>query len=483
MSLLAQLYRLDLLSPKGLFYLGGSFLRDKSNLLAFIRNKSKLNGDHIAVQDEFGTLTYRQLYKKAKALAAYWQSKNDISKQSNLVFLARNSAESIVALVAASCTGCTLHFLNPDMSQSQLETYLSQHPQAFVVDTIKRYTISSKRLLSLETDSKSRPFKPQNMGRMLVLSSGTSGTFKKAERQSKPNSFLAPFFALIKTLKLDKQKNALITAPIYHGYGLAASIMCLSLGKQIFFQEKLEPERLSQFNDRNVDLIIGVPAALSRIVDKSRDLNINMILTGGAAMSEQLYHKITERFGHSVYNLYGTSESGFVCIAEPQHLKLNPKTIGSNIRRVKHRINSDGILELKTGWSMSTKKGQWVSSGDLAELDSNGLLTLKGRSDDMIVSGGENVYLFEIEDSLKSQEWCIDCKCDKLDDEEFGQRYKLYISTTLRSEDDIKARMQEMFPRYAQAKQILIQTDIKFNELGKFIKPSPDLQKTEDTTY
>lgn len=483
MSLITQLYRLDLLSPKGLYYLSGSFLRDKSNLLSLVRHRARLNGNALAVQDEFGTLTYKQLYNKAKALASHWQFANGINKRSTLVFLARNSTVSVTALVAASCTGCTIHFLNPDMSQAQLESYISQHPQAFIVDTIKRYTISSKRLLSLEADSKPRSFKPQNMGRMLVLSSGTSGTFKKAERQSKPNSFLAPFFALIKTLKLDKQKNALIIAPIYHGYGLAASIMCLALGKQIFYQEKLAPERLSRFNEGNIDLIIGVPTALSRIVDKSRDLNVNMILTGGAAMTEQLYHKLTERYGHSVYNLYGTSESGFVCIAEPQHLKLNPKTIGRTIRGVKYRINSEGILELKTSWSMSTKKGQWVSTGDLAELDSNGLLTLKGRSDDMIVSGGENVYLFEIEDGLKSQEWCIDCKCIKVNDEEFGQRYDLYISTTLRYEDDIKARMQEMFPRYAQAKHIHIQADIKFNELGKFIKPSLNLQKTEDTTY
>lgn len=481
--MIAQLYRLDLLSAKGLYYLGGSFLRDKSNLLALVRHKSKLNGDAVAIQDELSAITYKQLYNKAKALAAKWQSAYSVNNHTTLVFLVRNSVESLTALVAASCTGCTIHFLNPDMSQAQLESYLSQHPQAFVIDTIKKYKFSSNRLLSLKTDSISRPLISRNMGKMLVLSSGTSGTFKKAERTSKANAFLAPFFALIKTLKLDQQKNALITAPLYHGYGLAASIMCLTLGKQIFYQEKLIPERLSQFNDGNIDLIIGVPTALGRIADNAQDLKVRMILTGGAAMSEHLYQKLTEKYGHIIYNLYGTSESGFVCIAAPQHLKNNPKTIGKTIRGVKYRLNKEGILELKTGWSMSSKKGSWISTGDLAGIDNDGLITLKGRSDDMIVSGGENVYLFEIEDTLKSQDWCIDCKCVKLEDKEFGQRYDLFITTTLNYEDDIKVRMQELFPRYAQAKQIHIQNDLKFNDLGKFIKPATDLQKTEDRTY
>ena len=149
------------------------------------------------------------------------------------------------------------------------------------------------------------------------------------------------------------------------------------------------------------------------------------------------WREILARLGPILFNLYGTSEAGFCVMAEPDVLARKPESIGKPVWGVRASIVDEsgreaaagavGRLRIRSAWAAS--RNSWTETGDLARRDPEGDIFLGGRADDMIVSGGENVYPVELENVLVQHPDLEAAAVVGIPDEEFGQRLKAVVVT------------------------------------------------------
>ncbi len=187
-----------------------------------------------------------------------------------------------------------------------------------------------------------------------------------------------------------------------------------------------------------IEAITVVPLMLQRILhfDANSLDSIECIISGGAALNPALVAETQVRLGDKLFNLYGTSEAGFSVIATPEDLRKNPETIGRKIGGVNLSIldannkllptGEIGKICIKSLWSVKTDKN-FVETGDLGFQDENGYLFLRGRTDEMIVSGGENVYPIELENILVKHPAVQQIAVVGVPDNDFGQRLKAFV--------------------------------------------------------
>lgn len=185
--------------------------------------------------------------------------------------------------------------------------------------------------------------------------------------------------------------------------------------------------------------------------------------------------------GPTVFNLYGTSEGGFAIMAPPELLARKPESIGRPVRGVRARIvdaadrpvggRAIGRLVLRSSWT--TSKQRWIETGDLAYRDADGDIFLCGRADDMIVSGGENVYPIELENVLATHPDVAAVAVVGIPDPEFGQRLKAMVVATDGGQLDRAGLLAWLKPRVARHQVpavVEFRTELPYTPLGKLDK-------------
>jgi fatty-acyl-CoA synthase len=196
-------------------------------------------------------------------------------------------------------------------------------------------------------------------------------------------------------------------------------------------------------------------------------------------------------FGPVVYNLYGSTEVAYATIATPEDLRAEPGTAGKVVRgSVVKLFDEDGreVPEGETGRIFVGNLGQFegytgggskemiqglMSSGDVGHFDEEGRLFIDGRDDEMIVSGGENVFPAEVEELLSSHETICEAAVIGVDDEQFGQRLKAFVVTREGadlSEDQVKGYVKENLARYKVPREVVFLDELPRNATGKVLK-------------
>jgi acyl-CoA synthetase (AMP-forming)/AMP-acid ligase II len=323
-------------------------------------------------------------------------------------------------------------------------------------------------------------------GNVVVMTGGTTGQPKAASRKPSILDFLPPFAALLTQVHLDQSRSVYIATPIYHGFGLAALFMAVLLGKEIHLMQRFDAARSCWLVARHqIEAVTLVPLMLQRMLKADPDSlsSLRCIITGGALLSPGLARESLERLGPTLFNLYGTSEAGFCIMAGPDLLSRKPESIGKPVQGVRARIVNDsdqaagersiGRLCIRSSWT--TRRNRWIETGDLAYRDADGDLFLCGRVDDMIVSGGENVYPIELENVLL-QHPDVECAAAVgVPDAEFGQRLKAVVVPKrgarldqLALLDWLKARVA----RYQMPAAIEFRAELPYTALGKLDKKS-----------
>ncbi len=192
-----------------------------------------------------------------------------------------------------------------------------------------------------------------------------------------------------------------------------------------------------------------------------------------------------------VYNLYGSTEVSYATIATPEELQEEPGTVGGVVRGSIVKILDDdgeevaagttgrifvgnaGQFEGYTGGETKEQIKGLMSSGDVGHFDEQGRLFIDGRDDEMIVSGGENVFPGEIEELLAGHEAVEEAAAIGVDDEKFGQRLKAFV--VLRkgkslSEDDAKAYVKDNLANYKVPREVVFIDELPRNPTGKVLK-------------
>ena len=299
---------------------------------------------------------------------------------------------------------------------------------------------------------------PEESSRFVILTSGTTGTPKGAQR-GQPET-LSPLASMFSRIPLKADERTMLAAPMFHSWGFAHFLLGMSLTSTYILQRKFDPEEtLKAIAEYEATALVVVPVMMQRILqlpeetlDKYDLPSLRVTAASGSALPGQLAEKWMDHFGDNLYNLYGSTEVAWATIATPEDLRAAPGTAGlpprgtvvkivdergqgRGRRRARPAACSSATSMAFEGYTGGGGKDVYeglLSSGDVGHFDDDGRLFIDGRDDEMIVSGGENVFPREVEDLLAGHDDVKEVAVIGVDDDEFGQRLKAFVVLTRR---------------------------------------------------
>ncbi len=457
-----------------------------------------------AVEDEIRALPYRDLWDRAQRVAAAL-SERGVSPQSCVGLMCRNHVGFVEWLVAASATGADVVLLNTGFAAPQLADVVAHEGISVVIhddeftDIVAECgaTTMSESVMSefAETSRKISPRKTQ--GRLVILTSGTTGRPKGAARGAAPAA-VEGVAALVERVPFRFADVQVIAAPLFHGWGLSNLLLGLGRCATAVVARRFEPEAaLASISAKNADVFVAVPVMLSRILAlppevlvAARTPGLRIIASSGSALGAKLTTDVLNRFGPVLYNIYGSTEVAVATIATPAELREHPSTAGRCAFGVRveildetgqplpegsvGRIFVGGAMAFDgyTGGGNKERQRGLLSTGDLGSFR-DGLLFVDGREDDMIVSGGENVFPVEVEDLLAHRRDVADVAVVGVPDEQFGQALAAFVVLRPGAEldgDSVRAHVRSQLARHKVPRHVEFLDELPRNATGKVLR-------------
>jgi fatty-acyl-CoA synthase len=333
--------------------------------------------------------------------------------------------------------------------------------------------------------------------KIVILTSGTTGTPKGAPRDE-PRS-LSVIGGLLSKVPFHARETTELAVPLFHALGFASMALGLALGSTLVVRRRFDPEvTLDSMQDNRASALVVVPVMLQRILElgedkvKQRNLSeLKVIFVSGSAVGPGLIKRTLKAFGPVIYNMYGSTEIAYATIANPDDLADEPGTVGKVVRGTIVKILGEDGEEVGTGVSGRIFVGNsaqfegytggetkeqikgLMSSGDVGHFDEAGRLFIDGRDDEMIVSGGENVFPAEVEECLAGHEAVEEAAVIGVDDEKFGQRLKAFVVVRNGknvSEDDLKGHVKSNLANYKTPREVVFLDELPRNPTGKVLK-------------
>lgn len=488
--LLFVLYKIRLLSPAGIFRFLAAVYKNGINLMTLLQIARQTYGSKIALVDENETISYDQLFSQSEKLSLLLFEKYQLKNGHKVGLLCKNHASLVRALFAVSRLGADLYLLNSEMSKKQLTQLLGQHDfELLIYDADLGPLLEKYHKNKLLSDYDNLPDQEKvklpriSLGKLILLTGGTTGKSKEAPHKPSIFNYLNPILGLLTRLNLLQYNTAYIATPIYHGYGVGVLLLFLAIGKKVVISSRFDAERACQLiRLHQVEVVTVVPLMIHKMLQHNPDdlRTLACIASGGAELNPKLTARVFNQLGDVLYNLYGTSEAGLNIIATPEDLKYSPKTVGRKISGVQLKVLDRDKQQVETGtigqfcikntWSMKNSRDAWIGTGDLGYQDEKGYYFLCGRIDDMIVSGGENVYPLELERELVQHPKIEEAAVVGMDDEMFGQRLKAFVLLADRAGLSVEEIYNWLRPRVARfqiPKEIVIVDHLPYTPVGK----------------
>jgi fatty-acyl-CoA synthase len=349
----------------------------------------------------------------------------------------------------------------------------------------------------IEQGEDKAPPSPKKPGKIVLLTSGTTGTPKGAPR-AEPKSLALPG-ALLERMPMKGGERTLIGPPLYHGTGLIIALLSIALGSTLVLRRKFDAAQFLDDSAANdVTTWCVVPVMLQRVLAlgedeiTQRDLStLKVVFCAGSQLPAEVATKAMDVLGDVIYNLYGSTEVSVATLATPEDIRAAPTSVGKPALGSKIKILDDQGKELAqgetgrifvgttspfegyTGGGSKEIVDGLMSSGDVGHFDENGRLFIDGRDDEMIVSGGENVFPREVEELLVTHEAIGDAAVIGVEDEDFGQRLRAFVVKREGkdvSEDEVKAFVKDNLARYKAPREVVFLDDLPRNPTGKILK-------------
>ncbi|RMI30687.1 acyl-CoA synthetase [Nocardia stercoris] len=459
--------------------------------------------DAIALVDSGGSITYRDLDSHTDALARTWIAAG-VGPQSTIGVLCRDHRGLVEAMIAAAKIGSKLVLLNTGFGALQLADVVDREGVEAIradVEFDSAVAVLPQRILRLRAVATAppgqRPPLPPRQGGFVILTGGTTGTPKGVPRKVESPLAAAQF---LDRVPLRRGGVTLLCAPLFHGTALSQFILSLTLGCTVVLHGRFEAERaLAQIAEHRVTALVVVPTMLRRIIDLGEDTvrryrtdSLRIVFCAGAALPSAVGSKIGEWFGPVIYNFYGCTETGTATIATPADWAAAPGTVGRPPVGVTVRLftaagaqvseagatgtvyvgNSIAFSGYSGGGGKKMLRGL-MSTGDIGHFDAAGRLFIDGRDDDMIVSGGENVFPGEIEDLLYDHPAVAEAAVIGVPDDEFGQRLAAFvIGTEELTVAEVKDFVRIHLARFKVPRDVHLVTELPRTPTGKIHRAS-----------
>jgi acyl-CoA synthetase (AMP-forming)/AMP-acid ligase II len=470
--------------------------------------------DRVGLVDELGSLTYGDLQRRSNALARALVERG-VREGDGVAVMCRNHRGFVDALVATAKCGADILLLNTAFAGPQLVGVLEREgPRVVIHDEeftgLLAEAAVDTRLLGwvdggdpgLETieelieayDGSDLPA-PEHHARIVILTSGTTGTPKGAPRSE---AGIGAAVSLLSRLPLRYGWRTHVAAPLFHTWGFAHLALSMLLGSTVVLRRKFDPEGcLATVTDERCDSLVVIPVMLQRILKLPQETldryplpTLKATAASGSSLAGDLALEWMDTFGDNLYNIYGSTEVAYASIATPEDLRAAPTSAGKppwatvvkildeQGREVKRGepgrifVGNGMLFEGYTGGETKEVIDGLMSSGDVGRFDARGRLYVEGRDDEMIVSGGENVFPKEIEDCLSRHEGVVEVAAIGVDDDQFGTRLKAFVvvGTPRPSEDDLKDWVKQNLARYKVPREIVFLDELPRNATGKILK-------------
>ena len=468
------------------------------------------------VIDERGSLSFERVHRRTNALAHAF-AEMGVGYGDGVGIMCRNHRGFIEATLAAAKLGAGALYLNTMFSGPQLVDVMRREgPKVLVYDEefaglldgvdervervvawsdgeVSGQTLDS--LIAANDDSNLKP--PPDKPRFVILTSGTTGTPKGAQRSS-PDGLMA-MAALIDKIPYRARETMMIAAPLFHSWGFFHFVVSLPTASTVVLRRRFdEEETLRAVQEHRAEVLAVVPVMLQRILrlpEETLDAydlsSLRITSASGSALPGELATEWMDRFGDTVYNLYGSTEVAYATVATPEDLRAAPGTAGRAPRGTVVRlydeagqavapgevgrifVGNEMSFEGYTGGGGKEMIDGLLCSGDVGHIDSGGRLFIDGRDDEMIVSGGENVFPREVEDLLADHEGVVEVAVIGVEDEEYGQRLKAFVVVTAEadvSEEELKLHVKANLAGYKAPREIEFLDELPRNATGKILK-------------
>ena len=513
--------------PDKALKIGSTFLRWGASPATGIATAAIHHPHEIAIIDERGSLSFERLHRRSNALAHSFAAMG-IGHGDGVGIMCRNHRGFVEATLATAKLGASALYLNTMFAGPQLvEVTRREGPRALVYDeefpdllegvddSVARVVgwsdeegeqVTLEQLIASGDESELSP--PPDKPRFVILTSGTTGTPKGAQRSS-PDGLLA-IAALIDKIPFRSRQTMMIAAPLFHSWGFFHFVMSLPTASTMVLRRRFDPEgTLQAAQESRAEVLAAVPVMIQRILGLPEETlssyklpSLRITSLSGSALPGELAIEWMDRFGDTVYNLYGSTEVAYATVATPADLRAAPGTAGRPPRGTTVRIldeqgnevpqggvgrifvGNDMSFEGYTGGGGKESIGGLLSSGDVGHIDSAGRLFIDGRDDEMIVSGGENVFPREVEDLLADHESVVEAAVIGVEDAKFGQRLKAFVVAkdgADLSADDLKAHVKANLASYKTPREVEFLDELPRNATGKVLKRDLHARETSQS--
>ncbi|MEY2470657.1 MAG: hypothetical protein QOF21_3355 [Actinomycetota bacterium] len=473
-------------------------------------------GSVVGLYDDAGALTFAELRDASDALAVALGERG-VEPGSTVGLLARNHRGLVLSQVALAKLGADIVLLNTGFAGPQAIDVSAREGVVAIIadqefDSIVDGIDAPRYLSWVDTDAPKqtpsidvlidealgrRPGKPERASRTVILTSGTTGAPKGAARDSTDSTSAAMGF--LDRVPLHIRDTAVVAAPGFHSWGAAHLAAGLLLGSTVILQRRFDPEAvLAAIDMHRARVLAVVPVMLQRILELPDDVrakydtsSLEVVASSGSALPGPLAQRWMDAFGDNLYNTYGSTEVSIATVADPKQLRATPGTAGTPLRGSTVKLLDDQGEEVARGESGRIFVGNaalfdgytgggnkevidgLMSTGDVGHFDANGNLLVEGRSDDMIVSGGENVFPEEVEDLLAGHADIEEVAVVGVPDDEFGQRLAAFVVTrgdaTL-SADEVRDYVKASLARHKVPREVTFLDALPRNATGKIVR-------------
>jgi acyl-CoA synthetase (AMP-forming)/AMP-acid ligase II len=462
--------------------------------------------DRTAVIDDDGAVSYRDLRAGIESLASVLVYRHAVGPGHAVGILCRNGRGFIRGVFAAAWVGADVVLLNTDFRTDALAAALNAHGIETVVcddEFVAQVRAADQAVTVIDPAGEPRGDDPRAElaapGRIVVLTSGTTGMPKGVPRTPTLGPVLGIGASILDRTRLRAGSRIAVAVPMFHAFGFAVLMLAVTLGATVLTRRRFDAEAaLAQASLHRAHAFAAVPVMLGRILDLPDNVRarnpvrpLRVVISGGARLDPSLALRFMNAYGDILYNGYGSSEVGIGTFATPEDLREAPETVGKPVAGCPVRILDDEdnrvgpnvtgrvfvggelTFDAYTGGGTKAVVAKMTSTGDMGYLDEEGRLFIVGREDDMIVSGGENVYPRAVENAIAEHPDVADNAVIGVHDEHFGQRLAAFIvvrADAAVDEATVREFLKDKVSRFEQPRDITIVAEIPRNPAGKVMR-------------
>ncbi|MEN8705505.1 MAG: AMP-binding protein [Nocardioides marinisabuli] len=474
--------------------------------------------DDVGLVDELGELTWAQVHSRSNALARALRERG-VGEGDAVAVMCRNHRFFVDVTCAVAKLGADALYLNTAFAGPQLVEVLGRerpvvvvHDQEFtgllaeadVADRVVAWvdderelaegTATVERLVAVHGTGDLEA--PARHGRTVILTSGTTGTPKAAPRSE---AGIDAAVSLLSTMPLRRGWRCHVAAPLFHTWGFAHMALAMLLGSTLVLRRRFDPEEaLRTIVGERCESVVVIPVMLQRILALPEEVlgahdlsHVEVVASSGSALPGDLAVTWMDRFGDNLYSTYGSTEVAYAAVAGPQDLREAPSTAGRPPYATVVKVLDDRGVEVApgepgrifvgngllfegyTGGGSKEVVDGLMSTGDVGRIGHDGRLYVEGRDDDMIVSGGENVFPQEVENCIARHDDVAEVAAVGVDDDDYGQRLRAFVvrrDGASLDEDAVKGWVKQHLARYKVPREVVFLDELPRNATGKVLK-------------